>query len=418
LINPNVIAQRSELAAQFRSAHPFQHVTVENFFDGEFCAQLLADFPSFEDRYALNEMGQVGGKAVRMQVRDLSDAYRQLDAYLQSADFLTFVSEVTGIPDLLYDPEYIGGGTHENRHGQTLDAHVDFNYHPGTRWHRRLNLIVYLNPEWEAIWGGNLELHSDPWDVRNNRKIDIVPLMNRAVIFETTENSWHGFTPINLPESRRGISRKSFAIYLYTKHRPAELTAASHATVYVPESLPTEIVAGTTLSQEQVQQMHARFDGMLGQIKFLYQREIDFNTQIAALEGAINEARATQKIELQGYATQPEGVRGCWPDGWVAKRFGFVFVPIRAIRSVKIELWVPTQIGAGQQLIFDINGARFSHTVKAGALSTVDLPAKFAAGQRIELQIEANHDWQPSATDVSADQRALAFKLMSLVLEH
>ena len=35
------------------------------------CRRLVDEFPSFEERFALNEMGEVGGKAVRMDVRDI-----------------------------------------------------------------------------------------------------------------------------------------------------------------------------------------------------------------------------------------------------------------------------------------------------------------------------------------------------------
>lgn len=417
MINPKVIAQRVELAEQFRNAHPFQYVSIENFFDAKFCTQLLHDFPSFEERYALNEMGQVGGKAVRMQVRDLSDAYRQLDAYLQTPEFLEFISELTGIPDLLYDPAYVGGGTHENRHGQGLDAHVDFNYHPGTRWHRRLNLILYLNPHWEVAWGGNLELHSNPWDAQNNQKTVVVPLMNRAVVFETTENSWHGFTTIKLPEEQRQLSRKSFAIYLYTKERPVELTAASHATVYVPDTLPADIVAGSVLAAAQLELVRARFERMLSQIKFLYEREKNFSTQIAALEGALQEARATQKIDLQGYATQPEGAQGYWPDGWAAKKVRLVFIPTRTVRSINLDVWVPNQLDSTQLLNIDIAGMKFTHTIRPGVRSNVDFAVNLTADECVELHIDASHDWTPGATDSSADQRALAFRLMGLTLE-
>ena len=79
--------------------------------------------------------------------------YAELDALIQSGDWLALLTRITGIPGLLYDPYYLGGGTHENRSGQGLDPHVDFNYHPSERWHRRLNLIVYLNRAWDAVVG-------------------------------------------------------------------------------------------------------------------------------------------------------------------------------------------------------------------------------------------------------------------------
>lgn len=219
-----VLANARSLAQSFHEAQPFRHVMIENFLDAALCERMFGDFPRFEERYALNEVGEVGGKAVRMNVDEIADSYREFDRYLQTSEFLDFVSTVTGIPDLLYDPDYIGGGTHENRGGQGLDQHVDFNFHPGTRWHRRLNLIVYPNPEWDDAWGGNLQLQADPWNGDTNGPC-IAPLFNRAVIFETTERSWHGFSTIRLPQDKQSLSRKSFAIYLYTKERPPEETA-------------------------------------------------------------------------------------------------------------------------------------------------------------------------------------------------
>jgi len=290
-IHPSVRAGVDRLAREFAAATPFRHVVVDGFLDEALCRRLLAEFPGFEARHAINELGQVGGKAVRPDVRDISATYRALDDHIRSPDFLDLVGRITGIPGLLYDPDYVGGGTHENVHGQGLDAHVDFNYHPGTRWHRRLNLIVYLNPEWDEAWGGALELQSDPWDPQHNRVRAVAPLFNRCVIFETNEISWHGFRRIELPEERRGLSRKSFAIYLYTRERPATETAPSHATVYVPDGMPEGLQAGAVLSAAQVEDLSARFAHLRGQLRFLYEREKQFTAQLAALEGALAEAR-------------------------------------------------------------------------------------------------------------------------------
>jgi hypothetical protein len=190
-------------ASQFRSARPFRHVVMEPFFDEAQAQQLLNEFPAFDPARARNEAGEIGLKAVVERIRGLGGAFTALDDLIQRPCFLAQLSQLTGIPDLLYDPHYFGGGTHENRSGQDLDLHIDFNLHPETGWHRRLNLIVYLNPVWEDCWGGALELFADPRDP-HSEQVRVLPLFNRAVLFETTEHSWHGFSRIELPiqESR------------------------------------------------------------------------------------------------------------------------------------------------------------------------------------------------------------------------
>jgi Rps23 Pro-64 3,4-dihydroxylase Tpa1-like proline 4-hydroxylase len=96
---------------------------------------------------------------------------------------------------------------------------------------------VYLNHEWDDAWGGSLELHSDP-HADDDTITRVTPLFNRAVIFETTEWSWHGFSRISLPEAKRELSRKSIALYFYTQERPQEELADTHSTIYVDRPLP------------------------------------------------------------------------------------------------------------------------------------------------------------------------------------
>ncbi|MFN9791988.1 MAG: 2OG-Fe(II) oxygenase [Pseudomonadota bacterium] len=417
-IHPSVRAGVDRLAREFAAATPFRHVVVDGFLDEALCRRLLAEFPGFEARHAINELGQVGGKAVRPDVRDISATYRALDDHIRSPDFLDLVGRITGIPGLLYDPDYVGGGTHENVHGQGLDAHVDFNYHPGTRWHRRLNLIVYLNPEWDEAWGGALELQSDPWDPQHNRVRAVAPLFNRCVIFETNEISWHGFRRIELPEERRGLSRKSFAIYLYTRERPATETAPSHATVYVPDGMPEGLQAGAVLSAAQVEDLSARFAHLRGQLRFLYEREKQFTAQLAALEGALAEARAAAGFPLQGYAVATGAAAGYWPDGWCARNLALRFRTTRKASGLWLDAFVPAALRAPQRLSIAVGDVRGTLDLAPGARQSIEVPLRVAAGTEVELRVEAGADWTPAADGASGDQRPLAWKLVEAALRH
>lgn len=252
-ISMHVVAEADRYAAQFARREPFRHVVIEDFFAPEYAEALLAEFPAFERGNARNEDGKLGNKSTIEKIRGLGPAYASLDDLVQSPAMLELVGRLTGIPDLLYDPWYFGGGTHENRDGQDLDAHVDFNRHPVEHWHRRLNLIVYLNKTWDDAWGGSLELHSDP-RAPDDRVTLITPLYNRCVIFETTETSWHGFSRIGRDNGER-LSRKSIALYFYTRERPAEELADTHSTIYVDRPLPERFQPGMTLGADDVQEL-------------------------------------------------------------------------------------------------------------------------------------------------------------------
>ncbi len=207
---------------------------------------------------------------------------------MRAREFLEFIGRLTGIEKLLYDPDYVGGGTHENLHGQDLDLHVDFNFHPKRHWHRRLNLIVFLNDEWAESWGGCLELHRDAWHRSKGDAVKVAPVLNRAVLFETTERSWHGFSRIVLPEEASGLSRRSLAVYFYTRTRPAEETAAPHATVYVPEPLPSKFEAGYRLEPDDIAMLQVLLERRSAQIRFLYDREIRFSRAIEEITGSLS----------------------------------------------------------------------------------------------------------------------------------
>ncbi|HRG17340.1 MAG TPA: 2OG-Fe(II) oxygenase [Pseudomonadota bacterium] len=269
VVATTVLGEVSRWRAAFDAAQPFRHVVIDDFLDAGFVQALLAEFPRFEDGNSVGDDGRPGGKSTLERMATIGPSYRRLDEVIQGAAFLEFISAITGIPDLLYDPFHLGGGTHENRDGQSLQAHIDFNYHPSERWHRRLNLIVYLNDGWQQAWGGSLELFRDPYVDRAPAR-RIAPVFNRCVIFETTEHSWHGFDRIVLPPEESARSRKSVALYFYTKDRPAAETAGKHSTHYVDAQLPERFVEGRVLDAIDVATLHTLIAQRDGQLQRLY----------------------------------------------------------------------------------------------------------------------------------------------------
>ena len=150
---------------------------------------------------------------------------------LNSSEFLDWLQQITEteVP-ILGDEELFGGGLHQSINGAFLNVHVDYNFHPITKYHRRLNVLVYMNKDWHDEYEGHLEL----WDITPHNKELIgkyAPRFNRCVIFETNEISYHGHPkPLKTPN---GVSRKSIATYYYTQTRPANELSNAHNTLYV-----------------------------------------------------------------------------------------------------------------------------------------------------------------------------------------
>jgi hypothetical protein len=278
-----IVNNTSRLRSSFESAEPFPHLVFEDFLERQLLERLQAEFPRFEERNAGSETGKVGRKAVVEDMGSISPAFRELHELIQSQAFLGLVSQLTGIDDLLFDPEYYGGGTHENLSGQGLNYHVDFNYHPLRKWHRRLNLIIFLNESWQPEWGGNLQLIRNAWEDQGRPDVEITPTFGRTVLFETSERSWHGFEPITFGANQASRSRRSVALYFYTHERPSDEVTAEHGTYYVGRPLPTWCAPGLTLTDQHVASLRSQINDREEWVRYMYEREVRWSSEMGEL---------------------------------------------------------------------------------------------------------------------------------------
>jgi Rps23 Pro-64 3,4-dihydroxylase Tpa1-like proline 4-hydroxylase len=212
----------------FINAEPFPHVVIDNFFSEDILNEILADFPDLQAIDAQKFDNSYEKKLASTHERQMGDATRDLLYRLNSSTFISFLEELTGVPGIIPDPHFEGGGLHQIERGGYLKVHVDFNKHRRLNLDRRLNVLVYLNKYWKEEYGGHLEL----WDRKMTQCVHrILPIFNRMVIFNTNDFSYHGHPdPLSCPEGR---SRKSLALYYYSNGRPAEeLSGENHSTIF------------------------------------------------------------------------------------------------------------------------------------------------------------------------------------------
>jgi hypothetical protein len=413
-VSNRVASHADDYREAFLSAKPFKHIAIDEFFDPAFAEQLLDQFPHFDPKLAVNEMGDVGGKAVNTKIREISPAYQQLYEIIGSAPFLQLIGRLSGIPDLILDPKLYGGGTHENLHGQDLDAHVDFNYDESQQLHRRLNLIVYLNKGWKNEWGGAIEIHSNPRDPEHNLIKSYDPLFNRAVMFETNEISWHGFPRINLPPDQRHQSRKSISIYLYTKTRPSEEVAPMHATFYVQRPLPEHLRPGYTLTGEDMLELSDLLLRRDRWIELYHRMEVDKNAEIANLSQAIRNLWKVVPVPMTGYALPGGELSGIYPDRWVTSVAELEMRPLVPIQGILVRGWRPGDAPKGHVRI-SVGDVSAEATV-GGNFFELPLRLQATSADPIKIKIEAQSDRR--LVDASIDGRDLQFTLVEIRAQH
>jgi hypothetical protein len=401
----------------FIEADFFKHVAIDNFFESSFAEELLTDFPSFNPHLARNEYGDIGRKSVNTKIREISPVYQRLYALISSKPFLEFMSQLSGIPDLLIDPKMFGGGTHDNQHDQELDPHVDFNYDESEQLHRRLNLIVYLNKDWKTEWGGALEIHSNPRRPQENRIESFDPLFNRAVMFETNEYSWHGFPKIDLPPDQRHLSRKSISIYLYTKDRAAEEIAPMHGTFYVQRPLPAQIAPGRTLTEQDVADLARLLRRRDDWVEYYHRMELDKNREMANLRGAIAHLMTGTRAPLTGYALQSSPPVGLYADGWAASHFEVQIRPLMPVSAIVLRGWRPESAPAGRVRVSVDRGAPSEFKLGSGLFEAV-VPVARAPQESFHVQADIELEGRALTPSTSGDDRDLAFVLVELRARH
>ena len=200
-------------AAAYRAAEPFPHVVLDDVLRAEAFDAAVRDFPGIDDEFW---KGYLHVNETKYSNTDPATWAESLQAVAQefcSPTFVSYLEQLTGIPDLIPDYTMDGGGLHMTKRGGHLNIHADFStHHTHANWARRVNILLYLNEEWREEWGGKLEL----WDTRMTAcQQTVTPAGNRMLVFTTSQDSFHGHPDgLTCPPD---VARRSLAMYYFTE---------------------------------------------------------------------------------------------------------------------------------------------------------------------------------------------------------
>jgi hypothetical protein len=209
----DLISRAATAHPDYLNADPFPHVVFDDFLPPEVIDSVAAELPPVPPLPSADMSPTT--VAEREKTANVAPEFfgphtTNLLYQLNSSVFLDFLQELTGIERLIADTRLDGGGYHLTRRGGRLAIHTDFSHHRTANLRRRLNLILYLNKDWQEDYGGHLELWDKGLKAVRRR---ILPVANRCVIFNTDRGSPHGQPePLNCPPDR---GRQSLALYFY-----------------------------------------------------------------------------------------------------------------------------------------------------------------------------------------------------------
>jgi hypothetical protein len=222
----------ANFAADFKNSEPYSHIVIDDFFNNEIADALASEFPPFDSSLWYNYNNAIEKKRAMNSWDRFPKTTYSVFTYLNSPQFISTLQRWTDINALYPDVGLHGGGWHAHGRDGKLNVHLDYSLHPKLKLERKLNLIVYMSKGWRKEWGGGLQLWSH--DGKNNSPLRCEKIIenkfNRAVLFDTTQNSWHGLPdPLDCPQ---GQIRQSLAIYYLTQ--PHELTPERPKALFAP----------------------------------------------------------------------------------------------------------------------------------------------------------------------------------------
>jgi Rps23 Pro-64 3,4-dihydroxylase Tpa1-like proline 4-hydroxylase len=214
-INKHQIESYNE---NFLLSVPFNYLVLDNFVENTLLEKVLEEIKNIpdDDFYQAIVVGLPNVTKNKFAI-DEFDKFgiitQKLIGYLNSKDFIKWISNVTGIENLQPDNFNMGGGIHKTKKDGHLNIHCDFNKHEETGKYRRINLLLYLNKDYKEEYNGHLELWNKDMTCCEKK---IAPIFNRAVIMRTTDDGFHG----HVAPWKSEDDRLSIAMYYYTDDRP------------------------------------------------------------------------------------------------------------------------------------------------------------------------------------------------------
>lgn len=212
--------------SKFESYSTVPFIILDNFLPENVAFSLSDEIDSIQD-HQCKKFTRNGSYMQECNDLRIMENAADVIAQFHSKPGVQWLSNITGIKNLIPDPYLIGAGYSRSFKGDSLKNHVDFNWNNTLKLYRAVTLIIYLTPNWKEEWKGNLEFTN----FKNESIMEsIFTKWNRAVLWKHHESCFHGYpTPINCPSNE---SRKTLRLFFYVSEQEPTIENPAHRSLY------------------------------------------------------------------------------------------------------------------------------------------------------------------------------------------
>ncbi|MBX9768997.1 MAG: hypothetical protein K2X47_17110, partial [Bdellovibrionales bacterium] len=249
--------------------------------------------------------------------------------------------------------------------------------------------------------------------------VSLEPIYNRCIVFETTEESWHGFERIQIPEGGPA-SRKSVAVYFYSQTRPLSEVGNTHSTVYKNRPLPSRFKEGYQLNREDeqiLQNLLTRRDHHIG---FMYKRESYLLSELEKQKvGTVAkgvESLESQPLEPKGFVRSVT-VKNLYEDKWVGPELEIQAMSLAHFSRFVVKGWTPGWSPEARSMSVYLNDKKIKELSVVPGKFNFDLEVPLQPRQMFLLKIECSLATVPKSLGISEDLRPLSWLLDSATFD-
>jgi len=196
-------------SSKYRSAQPFPYLIFDNFLPEQLALDMYSESCNLPNVKKFDRAGSYMEECTDLPRLPIASQYVSL---MHGYEGMSWISNLLDMPGLIADPYIIGGGYANSFNGDILNPHIDYNWNDRLKLHRVVTAILYLTPNWQDDYGGELNFYNAD---RTKVVASIANKFNRLVIFAYDKTAWHGTSQITCPSD---IHRCNFRLYYFTSN--------------------------------------------------------------------------------------------------------------------------------------------------------------------------------------------------------